>query len=291
MLRKLLPYLKLALSELTVKQQLGEFLKLDATAIDGLLERWIMPRSPDPAHPEQRAINDFLNPAFSESRPSLKVSRDAFPSQFDALTLLHKIALLTGKFRITPLQLQWLFVVPASPAWLDCNALPLVYSASAASLFPGWARLADLFRLRDSLPRGEALLTDIFILASQPGSLLSDILTRLSQGTQWNLESLTTLCSAGGFGFSPVSFRDEIAPLALSAAIAMLTRLGASAGQGLAWAKSPPTSDSARDLKSPVRAKYDGDQWLELAKSLRDPLRERQRAALVSQLIRQLQCF
>ena len=287
-LQKLLPYLKVALSELTVKQQLGEFLKLDATAIDGLLKRWIMPRSPDPAHPEQRAITDFLNSVFSESRPSLKVSREAFPSQFDALTLLRKIGLLIGKFGITSQQLPWLFVAPASPGWLDFNALPLTFSAGSTSPFPRWARLADLFRLRDSLPRGEALLTDIFTLAAQPSSALTDILTRLSAGTQWNLASLTGLCSANGFNFSPASFQDEIAPLALSAGIALLNRLGASAAQGLVWAKSASTSDTARDLKNLVHAKYDDGEWLELAKSLRDPLRERQRAALVSQLIQQL---
>src|SRR6266545_400857 len=74
----------------------------------------------------------------------------------------------------------------------------------------------------------------------------------------------------------------------LSVTFSMLKRLGASADQCLSWAKLPPTADDARALKSLVRSKYDDAQWLDLAKALRDPLRERQRSALVAYLVQML---
>ena len=287
-LRKLLPYLQATLSELTVKQRLGEYLRLDATAIDGLLKKWLDPRVVDPVHPERRAIADFLDPAFAESNPNVKSGTDAFPRQFDSLRLLQKIALVILKFEITPRQLQWLFESGPAAGWLDLNDLAPGSTVAAATLFKGWARLADLFRLRDELPRGEALLTDVFAAATAPGAQLDDVLELLGKGTRWPLESLKSLSGAGGFGFSANDLAGEAAMLRLSAAIAVLKRLGASAGQGLAWARTFPIGNDARELKSLVRAKYDDAQWLELAKGLRDPLREKQRSVLVALLVQKL---
>ncbi|MEJ7711903.1 MAG: neuraminidase-like domain-containing protein [Pyrinomonadaceae bacterium] len=68
----------------------------------------------------------------------------------------------------------------------------------------------------------------------------------------------------------------------------MLKRLGASADQCLSWARRSPTGDDARELMSVVRAKYDAAQWLDVAKALRDSLRERQRSALVAYLVQTL---
>lgn len=282
-LKELLPHVRTTLSEVVVKQRLGEYLKLDASAIDGLLE-WVK----SPGDPQQKAIADFLDPLFIESNPHIGSSKGAFPDQFSSFLLFHKIAILILKFRITPRQLQWLFDPKLNVNWLDLNALPLGATASANSLFQGWERLADLFQLRDALPRGEALLTDIFTTATAPGAQLDKVLEILSEGTQWELASLKSLSGSNGFDFSVSDFAGESAILRLSVAFAMLKRLGASANQCLSWAKRPPTGDDARELRSVVRAKYDAAQWLDVAKALRDPLRERQRSALVASLAQKL---
>ncbi len=292
-LKKLLPYLQTTLSEIVVKQRLGEYLKLDATSIDGLLKKWLKPQAIDPTHPDRMAMADFLNPVFAESSPNVQSSKDTFPLQFDSFLLLNKIAILILKFKITPLQLQWLFEPKLNAGWLDINALRLGSTATTNSLYQGWERLVDLFQLRDALPRGEALLKDIFTTATAPGAQsdpaqLDKVLELLSKGTQWELSSLRSLLGSNGFNFAISKFAGEAAILRLAVAFAMLKRLGASADQCLSWAKLPPTSDDARDLKSLVRAKYDDAQWLELAKALRDPLRERQRSALVAYLVQDL---
>ena len=288
-LKQLLPYLQTTLSEIVVKQRLGEYLKLDATAINGLIKKWVKSQG----DPQQKAIADFLEPVFAESSPNIGSSKDAFPRQFNSYLLLSKISILVLKFNMTPGQLQWLFNSKLNAGWLDLNALPLGAAAPATSLFRGWARLTDLFQLRDALPRGEVLLADIFTAATAPGAQtapdaqkeLDKVVEILSKSTQWELRSLKSLSGPNGFNYSVRDFAGESAMLRLSVAFAMLKRLGASADQCLSWAKTSPTGNDARELTSLVRAKYDDAEWLDLAKSLRDPLRERQRSALVAYLV------
>jgi hypothetical protein len=165
-LERLVPYLRTTLSERLVKQKIGEALKLDQQMASELLTRWVNAIG----QPNQKAMADFLMPAFVESNPNLPVSRAAFRPQFDTWIRLHKIAGLIAKFRISPQQLPWLFTGdPAAhpaKAWLNLNVLPLTPTATTTA-FPAWQRLMDLFRLRDNLPQGERLLNEIFAGATR----------------------------------------------------------------------------------------------------------------------------
>ena len=287
-LRKLLPYLSLTLSERIVIQRLGEYLQLDAKAANDLLTTW----ANSPAHPAQKAISEFLTPSFAESSANVEVSREAFPDQFKTFLRLYKIAILGLKFRLTAEQMRWLFEFGPGNGWLDLNALPLSATGAAHSFYQGWARLADLFNLRDALPVRETLLSDIFTSARDTNTQLSALLDKLSKGSGWKLENLTALSSA--FSFEVSAFKDEVALRRLRAAFAMLSQFGASAEQCLFWternpaANRDPEQECARDVKSLVRARLDDWQWLEIARVLNDPLREKQRAALVSYLTQTL---
>ncbi|HKG46484.1 MAG TPA: neuraminidase-like domain-containing protein, partial [Pyrinomonadaceae bacterium] len=283
-LRKLLPYLRATLSERIVIQRLGEYLQLDAKAANDLLTRWVN----SPAHPAQKAISEFLAPAFAESNVNVEVSRDAFPDQFKTFLLLYKIALLSLKFRLTAAQMRWLFEFGPGNGWINLNTLPLSTIGAAHPLYQGWARLADVSDLRDALPQGETLLSHVFTSARDATTQLDALLDKISKGSGWKLENLKALSGANGFNFPVTAYKDEVALRRLRAAFILLNQLGASADQCLLWTDSA-TPDSAeqkcaQDLKSLVRAKLDDAQWLEIAKTLNDPLRERQRAALVSYL-------
>lgn len=282
-LRKLLPYLRTTLSERAVKQGYSEYLKLDSVTTDALLKQWVNA----PAHPTQKAISEFLTPAFAASSPNVQSSKAAFPDQFNTVLLLQKISVFIVKFKITPPQLQWLFQYGQSANWLDFNLLPLEAVESARPVFRGWARLVELFQLRDQMPNGEPLLTNLFRTARAPGAQLDVLLDKLSAGMQWSLPDLTALCGVNGFNFSVGSFQDQAAFARLCAAFVALKRLGASADQCISWKNSAMTDIDARAIMSLVKAKYDPRQWLEQAQALRDPLRERQRSALVSYLVYQ----
>ena len=77
----------------------------------------------------------------------------------------------------------------------------------------------------------------------------------------------------------------------LAAAFRARRKLGAHRGPCLAWTKPDATYQelrtASRDIRSLVRARLDEAQWLEVGERLHDPLRERQRSALVGYLVAQ----
>jgi hypothetical protein len=278
----LLTYLRRTSGESLVTQKLGETLGLEAQTIEQLLTKWVH----SPIHPAQSSMSEFLAPVFAESSQDMKLSAAAFPDQFKCFALLHKIATFLSKLRINPEQAAWLFDYGPAVGWLDLNSLPLTAVDSASGLFAGWERLIDLFQLRDAVPFGESMLADVFGMARQDAPAEPTLLQRLSECAGWSLENLQFLASAQGFGFAfPEAYKDERALCRLKAAFAMMQRLGVSADQCRSWAKPDLTSDDARNIKQAVKAKYDDAQWLTIARPLRDILREKQRAALVSYLV------
>lgn len=302
-LKELLPYLRLILSERTVKQCVTESLKLEANLVDLLLTRWVNCPPENQNSPKLMAMSTFLDEGFAKSNANIKSSREAFPKQFKTFLLLHKIAVLSQKFKLTSQQIQWLFELRASSAdeWLDLNALPVEVGQppvrsgwSVPGLFRGWERLADLFRLCASLPGGETVLTDILATARAiflttahaTGSARNSLFAILNKALQWPMETMEFLCRQDVFNILAVSeLSDERALLRLQSAFAMMERLGASAEQCISWTQASLSSNDALALKRLVRAMYDDTQWLEIAKGLQDPLREKKRAALVAYLV------
>ena len=199
---------------------------------------------------------------------------------------LYKVATLNHAFGLTPPQLQWLFDFGPGNGWLDLNKLPFDNTAPGQPIYPGWSRMADLFRLSAALPLSETVLTDVFT-AAHANAPINTLLGKISQGLAWKLENLTALNT--GFSFQVVDYKDERALIRLHAAFMMLNELGASADQCLSWTKpaivEADEQKCAADVKALVRARLDDAQWLEKAKALNDPLREKQRAGLVSYLM------
>ncbi len=270
-LAKLLSYLRASLSEGLVKQKLGEELKLEAKTVAEFSALW---------HERLLAV------AFSESNPNVPITSDAFPDQFDTLTLLNKIALVLSKLKVGAEQVKWLLNYGPAAGWLDVHVLPLAAVSSASGQFTGWERLVDLFRLRDQLPAGGATLSATFALAHDAAATESTLFQKLVERTGWKNEDLVFLAGPQGFGFSfPDSYRNERGLRRLRACFAILRKSGMSAEQCLQWCKPDVTGDDARSVQQAVKSKYENDEWLAMAKPLRDVLREKQRAALVSNLV------
>jgi len=280
-LSKLLPHLRQSQSEAFVKQKVASTLKLEAQATENLLIHWI--KSPTTA--SQPSISDFLTPSFTESNLDVPLTAAGFPGQFKVFHLLHKIALLVQKLKITSGQLTLVFDYAADAQWLDFNSLPTDPSEPAAS-FEAWARLVDLFALRDKLPNGEVVLSQLWKTARDPLITDQKWLEQASELLDWNLEDLRFAAGVQGFALTfPNDYKDERVLERLKGCVDLCTRLGMSAAQAWALTKPALVEDDARMVKHAVKAKYEPQEWFERAKSLRDVLRERQRAALVDYLV------
>lgn len=291
-LSRLLLHLRTTLSERMVKQRLSEHTRFDVNIVDGLLNMWVrgVPETAGTSRP--LAMTVFVNPIFTDSNPNLQIDRTTFPQQFMTYLLLHKIAAVIGKFAFNLDLVRTVFERGTARDWLDFNQLPLTPVNHGYALFPSWSRLADMARLRDTLPNGVSSISDWMAVTFTPGTLLDKALEKLGLIMKWNLVDLQSLGSINGFNLALDALHSEATLWRLADAMALLKRLRASADQCLAWTQSVTGDDvhtrnraQSQDIKNLVRAKYQSTQWLELAGALRDPLREKQRSALTDYLV------
>jgi hypothetical protein len=301
-LQPLLAYVRRVQSENRVVQKMSEALKLDTSVVDGLLRHWIA----SPANPAAASLDAFLAPAFADSDPAVPLTSAAFPAVFKALTRLQKAAFVLRGLGGRPEDVEFVFQLASGAGWLDLNALPLVAGDPAAS-FDGWERLVELFRWKSDLPGGDSLFEPLERAVSfQPSgnpapanAAKAAILGLWSRVAGWPLVELEALLgnsnNAADTGLldirfpiqpnDPNDYSDIRTWLRLSECFAHMKRLGVSAGPAKAWSLSTVTEEDARAIKRAAKAKHEDDSWLVLAKPLRDPLREKQRQALVGYLL------
>ncbi|GAA4235106.1 hypothetical protein GCM10022254_41620 [Actinomadura meridiana] len=279
-LAKLNPYLRRVLSEITVKQQLGTAAGLDAASADVLLGTWL--RSPS----KPLALQDFLTPRYVGSDPAVVITRDGFLEQFSTLSLLHRVSTVLARLRIRADEIPWVFEYAASGGWLDLNTLPVTATPGASPLFPRFVRLLRLARLRDGIPGRGRTLRAVFAAARVPGATVPDVLTELAAQTSWDRADLDALCAPGLVGVSTAAgFHGEERLLELLDAVRLLDRLGVSAERAAGWLPPDVTSQAAQAAWQAAKARHTLAEWPEIGGTLRDRLRDRQRAALVAHLI------
>ena len=262
-----------SLSDSLIKQTLADSLKLDSAMLALLVGSLI------------KAQSDTDKPALADFR---RLTDDGPVPAFclKSYELLNKVALLVNKFKITVKELTYISSPGSDFASFDLNQLPLSSSVSAAratTLFAQWERMYALFTLRDSFLLPEIDLIEVFAAAS-----LAEARQKLNQATGWKSGEVEELTGATGFNFTLADFKSESQLIRLQNCLALATRLGVSTSQLFGWARNRPDEPQAQSVKNAVKAKYDDEQWMKVAKPLKDLLREKQRAALVSYLLAKL---
>ncbi|UQA60397.1 neuraminidase-like domain-containing protein [Polyangium aurulentum] len=296
----LLNHLRKTQTESIVKHALATGTQLEADVTDHLLTKTLKSKFTG-AVP---AMTDFLpeTNAVPGTNPPEAAGRE---DREGTVRLLHKVALITRRLKLDASQLAWLYPSGAETSWLDLNGLPLVQDDNASAYRPRFSallRLVDFAALRDTLPGGREDLLAIFgvveeVIAGQKTA--DDFYDEVTQRAAWTRDDLVYLVEAVfkyNVAPAPSDFLDEKALLCLHRAFQVLRRLGASSARALAWAQAslPPTqapedleqaANIALEIKRVVRAKHDEAQWVEVARPLRDALREKQRDALVGFLV------
>ena len=211
-------------------------------------------------------------------------TRSNFGMQFDDLVRLEKISKIVTHFHLDAGMLEWLLSQGAVQGLFDLTSLPTTPSATN---FPKWHRLVNLLALRDVMRQGETGLLELLEFAHQtvaPDE--AQVLATLVELVNWNHTDLQYLVGANGFDLTlPNDFENEKALLQLRDCFAVLKRLGISAEHAKKLSAADVTLSAAQGVKQAVRSKYDDAQWFNIAKPLRDVLREKQRAALVAYLV------
>ncbi len=219
--------------------------------------------------------------------------------------LLHKSGLLVERLRLDARDLAALYPGgvqdPGGLPFLDLNALPLAppsvaaaFTANERARFATLLRLSDLIWVRDRYAAGaEAFYATLTFAAS---GALGDIEARVAIENNLVTADVTELGSAFALN-TAAEYRKEHVYFRLFRAAEALRRTGASAAQAKGWLlvesalpvnftdAGPNALTIAREIKKVARAKHSDTDWTKIARNLRDPLRDKQRRALVGALL------
>ena len=290
-LKPLLIHLRQIMSETLVKQKLADALDLPVETIEQLLTKLVNSRD----DVTKKAINDFLDQDFIKIEEEVEeepLTAESFPDQFNQFILLHKIATIITRFDIPSEELTWLFQNERPDlGWLDLNKLPLTEIDSGEELFKKWFEMAKMAYLRDGLPPGEPTLFALLKIIYDE-TTTDKFITALCDRTGWHKEDLEFLMGPKGFNLKfPDDFQNEKALKQLirfKSCFEIIKIVGVSAETIWSWNTSCIEFEQTQSIRQAVRAKYEEEQWLTVAKPLRDELRERQRAALVAYCVHEL---
>jgi len=254
-------------------------------------------------------VRDYDRVEPGSEAPALPTAED-LPQQFAAYERLHKVALVLRRFRITAAEVSWVMETGPARGAVDLGSLPLAPSATADT-YAAWARLRDAVALRDRSTSGA--LFDLFERAAsaeaagdpaETAAARAALIAELEARMAWSHADLEFLigtpATAGALGLSyPADFADERGVRRASDVLTLVARVGLGAPILWPWREVPRAADDsttaneaaanaraaqARQIVQAVRARYEPATWLEIAASLRDRLRVRQRDALVGWL-------
>lgn len=250
-----------------VKLKSGKLYKLEVTGLEVTGQstsqlQWKTATSPKAPIPASALLPDYSSQGTEE-----------------VFTKLYKAALLVNGFSLNVDEINYWQTHAADFDAFDFNAVTLQH----------WKRLQAYTTLRNSLPKVEMTLLDLFGWASKPddpGKLSKEI----EAVTGWKSENIQKLLKPEHFDLNhPEAFRYEVNLVKLQKAIAIADKIGVDIDRLFTWAK--PGSkfwachQIAEDIRKAIRARYDQEDWEQVVKPLNDRLRENQKLALIAYLL------
>jgi hypothetical protein len=177
------------------------------------------------------------------------------------------------------------------------NALPMSPAADPTAQFATWRALATFVALRETLPISDTTLVDALTWID-PAARVPEWAQELCNATGWDLAIVTSLLDPTAVtswtadGTTIVS--ELLSPLttsttiydrltALATCVALIKRIGSDVVTLRGWAAAQPDASIANQVIQAVRAGYpDNTEWLQVAQTRNDTLRQLQRDALVA---------
>jgi peptidoglycan hydrolase-like protein with peptidoglycan-binding domain len=256
----ILPPLRDRLSRMLIKQTIAG-LQLEPSMVALLLEGERNPGQPilpaiDPTMP---LIDDLLKLAVS----------DEMKAAAQACELLSRLSLLieTLGFKTDDVSVIARRLVAFRP---EQNHL---------CAYSDWSAIAAYARIRSRPGQPEGLLARLW-----EATTVEAAQSVLAETLDWPAEIIAGLMSVDGLDLDIAKLQNPATLERLIVAGELTLKLGAPVAQTAGWGRNPIDRAAAEAARDAVEARYEEDAWLEIAKSLSNPLREAQRKALVSYL-------
>ncbi|HLO30218.1 MAG TPA: neuraminidase-like domain-containing protein, partial [Anaerolineales bacterium] len=199
----------------------------------------------------------------------------------EVLKKVGKAALLVNGFNLSAEEVSYWQTHAVDFGTFDFNS----------ATFPAWKRLQAYIGLRNSLPKLEATLLDLFKWANKPADA-AQLSEKIAAVTLWKKETVDKFLAAEHFDLNnPAAFVNEINLVKIQKALAVADKIGIDIDRLFEWAKPGSkfwdTHKIAEDIRNALRARFDEEQWEQAVKPLSDQLRENQKQALISYLLSQ----
>ncbi|MFF8610711.1 neuraminidase-like domain-containing protein [Streptomyces sp. NPDC015346] len=289
----LLPLLHRIIARTHVHQTLGQALGTPADVLRAFLDEPAVLESLD--QPEESAIGDFLRRMVStDPPPGPDAEGHGSPARQDTARQggaqsqqppvpplgldvpyirLHRLALVTRTLSLTADELRRLSARGNGDGGFDPASLVTTPNPEG---FAAHLRLAEYVGLRDRLTPGPSRLADV--LAAPP----EERLQALAAASAWDEATWTDALTACGRTVDDLSSTRTL--LQLEKAIRLARGIGVAPTVLRSWVGSEARELLPQGAVDAVKAKYDHEAWLDVARTLNNPLRERQRDALVARV-------
>ena len=202
-------------------------------------------------------------------------------TQQAALTLLHKMSLLVQKMDMDEKNLEWFADHSAEVTTVDFAALPTEVLAGA-NQYAEWRNLHKFLVFANAYPEPEEASLRTILDKVIANVTKAEIFAEINAVTQWDTDSSTNLPDLDSkLKLIKANYLEADTYERLRAAFAALKIAGVDANTIFGW-NDPANRDAATQTRLAIKAKYEGDEWLDKITPLQDDLREKKREALVA---------
>lgn len=221
------------------------------------------------------------------------ITNVAFPDQYRALRLTHKVFPLINSFRLSNQEVAWLFENNITLGWLEWDSIPYETGQTAIDYakYAAFAEMINLAKQLTPVPNPAdaehpiTFLTIAEMLLPASGTMRNQFIEAFSLLTGYIKEDVDTVDAHLFPVFDLSNYRDAKTWKSISDCAEHLRKLGSNVVQVKEYIKSVLTSTDTHLLRTALKARYDEDTWLSTLKEIMDAVRSQKRDALVAYLL------
>jgi len=218
----------------------------------------------------------------------------AFPEQFRALRLAHKLFPLIAAFDLESTDVAWFFQHSKDLGWFEWDSIPYVagQTAIAYKTYVAFVRIVGLLDRLTPVPNPADIEHPISFLTIAErlvpaGFTRSDFIAAFALLTGYDPGDVDAIDALLFPVFALLGYRDAHTWTAVTDSAELLRKLGATVAQVQGFIQPILTSAEVALLRTALKARYDETAWLDTLKQIMDAIRPQKRDALVAYLLAQ----
>ena len=221
------------------------------------------------------------------------ITAAAFPEQYNAIRLLHKLFPLISSFKLANENVAWHLQNNALLGWFELDSIPYQTAQNpvAYSTYVAFAELLSIAKQLTPVPNPADAENPITFYHAAEMLLPTSAVTRAEWIATFSLltgyvkEDVSAIDAHLFPVFGLNNYRNVETWTAVERCVEHLRKLGSTVEQVKAFIKPVLTGADTDLLRMALKARYDEDVWLDTLKQITDAIRPQKRDALVAYLL------